>query len=56
MNDMLLSPHPLDALIPTILLFFGIAGLVVPLLQRLKISPVLGYLMCGVVCRYCSLA
>ncbi|MGJ3495839.1 cation:proton antiporter domain-containing protein, partial [Piscirickettsia salmonis] len=26
----------------------GIAGLVIPLLQRIKISPVLGYLLCGI--------
>jgi monovalent cation:H+ antiporter-2, CPA2 family len=32
-----------------ILLFFGIAGVVVPLLQRLRMSPVLAYLLCGVV-------
>lgn len=32
-----------------ILLFFGIAGLVVPLFQRLKVSPVVGYLICGIV-------
>jgi CPA2 family monovalent cation:H+ antiporter-2 len=31
-----------------VLLFFGIAGLVVPLLQHLKMSSVLAYLMCGV--------
>ena len=39
--------HPLGDLIPTFLLFFSIAGLFVPLLKRLKISPVLGYLLCG---------
>jgi CPA2 family monovalent cation:H+ antiporter-2 len=37
----------LSELIPTFLLFFGIAGLLVPLLQRLKIPPMLGYLFCG---------
>jgi CPA2 family monovalent cation:H+ antiporter-2 len=32
-----------------ILLFFGIAGIVVPILKRCKISPVLGYLICGII-------
>ena len=49
MNNTLPPLHPLGDFIPHILLFFGIAGLVVPLLQRLKISPVLGYLICGAV-------
>ncbi len=39
--------HVLD-LVSDSLLFFGIAGLVVPLLQRLKVSPVLAYLLCGI--------
>jgi CPA2 family monovalent cation:H+ antiporter-2 len=30
------------------LLFFGIAGIAVPLLQKLRMSPVLAYLLCGV--------
>lgn len=38
--------HLMDVM-HNILLFFGIAGLAVPLLQRVKISPVLGYLICG---------
>lgn len=31
-----------------ILIFLGIAGLTVPFLQRFKISPVLGFLLCGI--------
>lgn len=42
------SYHLMDV-ISNILLFFGIAGLVVPLLQRISVSPVLGYLLCGIV-------
>ena len=41
------APH-LTLLLNHILLFFGIAGIVVPLLQRLRMSPVLAYLLCGV--------
>ncbi len=40
--------HIID-LMSNILLFFGLAGLAVPLLQRIKISPVLAYLLCGIV-------
>ncbi|QGN95033.1 K(+)/H(+) antiporter [Piscirickettsia salmonis] len=40
--------HQMISIIFNILLFFGIAGLVIPLLQRIKISPVLGYLLCGI--------
>ncbi len=35
--------------ISNILLFFAIAGLIVPLLERLKISSVQGYLICGII-------
>jgi CPA2 family monovalent cation:H+ antiporter-2 len=31
-----------------ILIILGIAGLTVPLLQKLRVSPVLGYLLCGI--------
>lgn len=41
------SYHLMDV-VSNILLFFGIAGLVVPLLQRISVSPVLGYLLCGI--------
>ncbi|MBI1326164.1 MAG: sodium:proton exchanger [Alphaproteobacteria bacterium] len=44
----MVNPHLLDVL-ANILLFFGIGALFVPLLQRLKISPVLGYLLCGII-------
>ena len=40
--------HLVDA-VSTILPVFSIAGLVVPLLQRIKLSPVLGYLLCGII-------
>ncbi len=45
-----LSPHQIHLieLLSTLLLFFGISGLIVPLLQRLKLSPILGYLICGI--------
>ena len=29
-------------------LFFSISGIIVPIFQRFKISPILGYLICGV--------
>lgn len=41
--------HHLVTLLTNLLLFFGVAGLVVPLLQRVKLSPVLGYLVCGII-------
>jgi CPA2 family monovalent cation:H+ antiporter-2 len=40
--------HVMDAML-YVLLFFALAGLVIPLLQRFKISPVLGYLLSGIV-------
>jgi monovalent cation:H+ antiporter-2, CPA2 family len=43
------SAHHLALMFSNILLFFGIAGVVVPLLQRLRMSPVLAYLLCGVI-------
>jgi CPA2 family monovalent cation:H+ antiporter-2 len=42
------EPHLIDV-ISTGMLFFGIAGILVPLLQRLRVSPVLSYLLCGIV-------
>lgn len=42
------SSHHLPDIFSNILLFFGIAGVVVPFLQRFKMSPVLAYLLCGV--------
>jgi CPA2 family monovalent cation:H+ antiporter-2 len=36
------SNHHLIEVIAKLLLFFGIAGIVVPLLHRLKLSPILG--------------
>jgi len=41
--------HHLIDIISNILLFFAISGVVVPLMQRAKISPVLGYLICGII-------
>jgi CPA2 family monovalent cation:H+ antiporter-2 len=43
------AAHHLALILSNILLFFGIAGVAVPLLQRLRMSPVLAYLLCGVV-------
>lgn len=43
-----LSSHPIVDALSTLLLFFGIAGVVVPLLQRARLSPVLAYLACGI--------
>jgi len=43
------APHHLALILSNILLFFGIAGVVVPLLQKLRMSPILAYLLCGVV-------
>ncbi|MFZ4761550.1 MAG: cation:proton antiporter [Alphaproteobacteria bacterium] len=43
------AAHHLALILSNILLFFGIAGIAVPLLQRLRMSPVLAYLLCGVV-------
>lgn len=40
--------HHLALMVSNLLLFFGIAGVAVPLLQRLRMSPVLAYLLCGV--------
>jgi CPA2 family monovalent cation:H+ antiporter-2 len=40
--------HSFMSLIP-LLMIFAIAGIFVPLFQRLKLSPVLGYLICGVI-------
>jgi monovalent cation:H+ antiporter-2, CPA2 family len=42
------EPHLIDV-IAMGMLFFGIAGILVPLLQRLHVSPVLSYLLCGIV-------
>lgn len=49
MEENVNSPHHLALILSNILLFFGIAGIAVPFLQRLKMSPVLAYLLCGVV-------
>jgi CPA2 family monovalent cation:H+ antiporter-2 len=42
------SAHHMMDMLANILLFFGIAGIAVPMLQRLKMSPVLAYLLCGI--------
>ncbi len=42
------GPHLVDV-ISNILLFFGISGIIVPLLQRTKISSVFAYLICGII-------
>ncbi|MFN7192462.1 MAG: cation:proton antiporter [Rhodospirillales bacterium] len=41
-------PNHLASIISNILLFFGVAGIAVPLLQKLQMSPVLAYLLCGI--------
>ncbi len=42
------SEHDLSQILAHLLLFFGIAGVAVPLLQRIKVSAVLAYLVCGI--------
>lgn len=37
----------LISIITGTLTFFGIAGIIIPLLERIKISPMLGYIICG---------
>lgn len=49
MEHAIAEPHHLLDIIANILLFFAISGLVVPLLQRISISPVPGYLICGII-------
>ena len=49
MEQAVADHHHLIDIIANILLFFAISGLVVPLLQRISISPVLGYLICGII-------
>ncbi len=41
-------PNHLASIVSNILLFFGVAGIAVPLLQKLQMSPVLAYLLCGI--------
>ncbi len=47
MDTTVSSIHHLMDILPNLLLFFGIAGIAVPVLQRFRLSPVLGYLLCG---------
>ncbi|MEK6747136.1 MAG: cation:proton antiporter [Pseudomonadota bacterium] len=49
MDHLATSNQHLLEVISNLLLFFGIAGVVVPLLHRIKLSPILGYLLCGLV-------
>lgn len=39
----------LISIITGTLTFFGIAGIIIPLLERIKISPMLGYIICGAI-------
>ena len=39
--------HNIWPILVDILLILGLSGLVIPVLQRLKLSPVIGYLFCG---------
>jgi len=48
MEQLAANHHHLLEVIATLLLFFGIAGLIVPMMHRLKLSPILGYLLCGI--------
>jgi len=41
--------HGLLPLLSSMLLFFALAGLIVPFLKRLGISQILGYLICGLI-------
>lgn len=43
------SAQHMYEILANMLLLFGIAGVVVPLMQRIKISPILGYLLCGII-------
>ena len=45
--DNTIDPHHIWHVLADILLILALAGLVIPILQRTKISPVLGYLLCG---------
>lgn len=49
MEQVAANHHHLLEVIAHLLLFFGIAGVVVPLLHRLRLPPILGYLLCGIV-------
>jgi CPA2 family monovalent cation:H+ antiporter-2 len=49
MEQAALDTAHLENVISNILLFFGIAGVAVPLLQKLKISSVIAYLLCGII-------
>ncbi len=49
MSAVVAHSSDITAVMSHVLLFFGVAGLVVPLLQRLHLSPVLGYLVSGIV-------
>ncbi len=41
------TEHNMWHLLADILLILGLSGLVIPALQKLRVSPVIGYLMCG---------
>lgn len=47
MQDMASHHHEMWPLLTDILLILGLSGMIIPILQRLKVSPVLGYLICG---------
>lgn len=48
MEEISHNAHSFASLIP-LLIIFAISGIFVPLFQRLKLSPVLGYLICGII-------
>ncbi len=44
-----ISTEHLESVIHNILLFFGIAGIAVPVLQKLRIPAIIAYLICGII-------
>ena len=48
MEDAIVKHADLIPILYKCILFFGIAGLIVPIFNRIHISPVLGFLVCGV--------
>jgi CPA2 family monovalent cation:H+ antiporter-2 len=47
--ETIINTEHINSIISNILLFFGIAGIIVPILQKFKISSVIAYLICGII-------
>ncbi|MEM7621172.1 MAG: cation:proton antiporter [Pseudomonadota bacterium] len=47
--DSVATQHHIWDVLGDILLIFCLAGFVIPFLQRIRVSPVLGYLLCGLI-------